>query len=280
MRRAPAAPQAPAPEPPARRALGPAAFGPLLIGAGTLFLVDRFAWALGIRSLLWALLFGVGAALFLLLYARDRRQWWALFPGFGLAALAAAVVAGNVGGGLLLGLAGAACVALYLRGGGRWLLLAGGALVSLAVMSVLEGAFPRLDNGWVLFAGLAVTLFLLYRRSPGDSPWGLYLAVAAAALALIAMFTVALVETLIAVALMAAGAAMVWFDRPAAPAPLAEQARPPGPAPVAASGSGPANGAAERTAAPVPPEPASGAAESVEDRVSRPLWARLRRGRR
>jgi len=129
VRRAPAAPQAPAPEPPARRALGPAAFGPLLIGAGALFLVDRFAWALGIRSLLWALLFGVGAALFLLLYARDRRQWWALFPGFGLAALAAAVVAGNVGGGLLLGLAGAACVALYLRGGGRWLLLAGGALV-------------------------------------------------------------------------------------------------------------------------------------------------------
>src|SRR5690606_28019513 len=76
VRRAPAAPQAPAPEPPARRALGPAAFGPLLIGAGALFLVDRFAWALGIRSLLWALLSGVGAALFLLLYARDRRQWW------------------------------------------------------------------------------------------------------------------------------------------------------------------------------------------------------------
>ena len=241
----------PAPEPP-RPSLGPTAFGPLLMGAGALFLVDRFAWALGIRSVLWALLFAAGAAAFLFLYARDKRQWWALFPGFGLAAMSAAVVAGNVGGGLLLGLIGAALVALYLRGnGGRWLLLVGGALVSLAVMAVLEGAFPRLDNTWVLFGGLAVTLFVLHRRTPNAPGWGLYVSVALAALALISIFTVALVETLIAVALMAIGMAMVWLGRPAA-APVVT----PPPAPVA-------------------PEPAPASEEA-----NRPLWARLRRGRR
>src|SRR5690606_3936604 len=157
------APPPPLPTPPdagrARTALGPNAFGPLLLGLGALFLVDRFAWAVGIRRVLWALLFAAGAAAVLVLYARDRRHWRALYPGFGLVALAAAVVAGNVGGGLLLGLAGAACIVLFLReSGGRWLLLVGGALVSLALMSLLEGAFPRLDNGWVLFAGLAATL--------------------------------------------------------------------------------------------------------------------------
>ncbi len=270
MRRDPAA-AAPTPPEPAPRAPGPAAFGPLLIGAGALFFVDRFAWALGLRSVLWAVLFGAAAALFFVLYGRDRRQWWALFPGFGLAALAAAVVAGNVGGGLLLGLAGAVCVALYLSGnGGRWLLLAGGALVSLGLMALLEGAFPRLDNGWVLFAGLAATLFLLHRRSPRAPAWGLYLAVALAALALVSLFTVSVIETLIAVALMASGAAMVWLGRPA------ETAAPP--APVETRPEEPAAPVTPPT--PVPPEPASGAAESVDGGVSRPRWARLRRGRR
>ncbi|HLV11344.1 MAG TPA: hypothetical protein VKY42_02750 [Trueperaceae bacterium] len=278
----------PAPEPPpplptppdagrARTALGPNAFGPLLIGLGALFLVDRFAWAVGIRSVLWALLFAAGAAAFLVLYARDRRHWWALYPGFGLVALAAAVVAGNVGGGLLLGLAGAACIVLFLReSGGRWLLLVGGALVSLALMSLLEGAFPRLDNGWVLFAGLAATLFMLHRRTPSGPGWGLYLSIALAALALISLFTGRLVETLIAVALIASGTAMVW--RGSAAATAGERALPPSSRPYPAPAQPPA--AAPPEPAPGAPEPASGAAEPEGGEVSRPLWARLRRGRR
>lgn len=270
MRREPEAPVGPP-----QRALGPTVLGPVLIGVGALFLVDRLAWALGLRSVLWALLFGLGAALFLVLYARDRGRWWALYPGFGLAALAAAVVAGNVGGGLLLGIAGAVCVVLALRGGGgRWLFLAGGALVSLGLMSLLEGAFPRLDNGWVLFAGLAATVFVLYRRSTDAPAWGLYIAVALAALALVALFTVSLIETLIAVALVASGTAMVWLGRPPAAAsappapPEARPAAPPAPTPP------PTNAPA------APPEAASGAAENVEGGVSRPRWARLVRGRR
>ncbi len=258
---APPPPQAP---PPAAR-LGPAAFGPLLIGLGALFLVDRLSAALGVRSVLWTLVFGAAAALLFVLYSRDRRYWWAVFPGFGLVAIAAAVMAGNVGGGLLFGLAGTACVLLYLRGTGRrWLLLLGGALVSLGVLAILEGAFANLDHGWVLFAGLSATLFVLNRGSPETRGWSLYLAVAMAALALIALFTGRFVETLIAIVLIASGTAMVWRDRtsealhePAAPLPE----------PVTAPD-------------PVPPPTFEAAREDADARVSRPLWERLRRGRR
>lgn len=246
--------------------LGPGVFGPLLIGVGVLFLVDRLAVAIGIRGILWVLLFGLAAAAFMWLYASDRRHWWALLPGFGFVALAAAVMAGAWGGALLFGLAGAICIALYLRrGGGRWLLLAGGGLATLALMGLFAGVFPAVDSGWVLFFGLAATLFLLHRRSGGRSAWSLYLAIALAALGLISMFTGGFVETLIAVALIAAGAAMVWQAKPQPPRmatpPVSAEARPD-----------------DRREIPMAVTTPSAASEDGE--ANRPLWARLRRGRR
>lgn len=260
--------------------LGLAVFGPLLIGVGVLFLVDRLAVAIGIRGILWALLFGIGAALFFWLYSSDRRNWWALLPGFGFVALAAAVMAGAWGGALLFGLAGAICVALYLRrGGGRWLLLAGGGLATLALMGLFAGIFPAADSGWVLFLGLAATLFLLHRRSDGRSTWSLYLAIALAALGLLSIFTGGFVETLIAVALIASGAAMVWQARPG-PTTVAP---PPGP-PRAVRTEPPLTEDLDRQRAdgPRPPaaEAAVEAAEAEPQEVSRPRWARLGRGRR
>ena len=260
--------------------LGPAVFGPLLIGVGVLFLVDRLAVAIGIRGILWALLFGIGAALFLWLYSSDRRNWWALLPGFGFVALAAAVMAGAWGGALLFGLAGAICVALYLRrGGGRWLLLAGGSLATLALMGLFAGIFPAADSGWVLFLGLAATMFLLHRRSDGRTTWSLYLAIALAALGLLSMFTGGFVETLIAVALIASGAAMVWQAKPG-PTTVAP---PPGPPRVVRT-EPPLTEDLDRQRAdgPRPPaaEAAVEAAEAEPREVSRPRWARLGRGRR
>lgn len=260
--------------------LGPAVFGPLLIGVGVLFLVDRLAVAIGIRGILWAMLFGVGAALFLWLYSSDRRNWWALLPGFGFVALAAAVMAGAWGGALLFGLAGAICIALYLRrGGGRWLLLAGGSLATLALMGLFAGIFPAADSGWVLFLGLAATLFLLHRRSGGRSTWSLYLAIALAALGLLSIFTGGFVETLIAVALIAAGAAMVWQAKPG-PSTVAG---PPGPPRVVRT-EPPRTEDLGRQSADGTRPPATEATAQVSQaeagEVSRSRWARLRRGRR
>ncbi len=265
---------------PRQGGLGPGVFGPLLIGVGVLFLVDRLAVAIGIRGVLWALLFGLGAALFIWLYASDRRNWWALLPGFGFVALAAAVMAGAWGGALLFGLAGAICIALFLRrGGGRWLLLAGGSLATLAVMGLFAGVFPAADSGWVLFLGLAATLFLLYQRSGPGSRWSLYLAIALAALGLISMFTGRLIETLIAIALIAVGGAMVWQARPAkVPPSRSEPPRPvPGEPPSAAHAQATGNA---RAVAGDPTVDQVDAAGTGQREVSRPLWARSRRGRR
>lgn len=260
--------------------LGPAVFGPLLIGIGVLFLVDRLAVAIGIRGILWALLFGVGAALFLWLYASDRRNWWALLPGFGFVALAAAVMAGAWGGALFFGLAGATCIALYLRrGGGRWLLLAGGSLATLGVMGLFAGIFPAADSGWVLFLGLAATLFLLHRRSGGRTTWSLYLAIALAALGLISIFTGGFVETLIAVALIASGAAMVWQAKPGATV----VAPPPGPPRVERAETQRADDLVRPPTGDMRPPAAGASAETTvaePKEVSRPRWARLGRGRR
>src|SRR5690606_8210122 len=119
---------------------------------------------------------------------------------------------------------------------------------SLALMSLLEGAFPRLDNGWVLFAGLAATLFMLHRRTPSGPGWGLYLSIALAALALISLFTGRLVETLIAVALLASGPALAWRGRAGRGAGAAAVVTAvPGPGPAA--GRGPAGAGARRPGA-------------------------------
>src|SRR5690606_12674077 len=106
--------------------------------------------------------------------------------------------------------------------------------------------------------------------------WGLYLSIALAALALISLFSGRLVATLIAVALIASGTAVVWRGRAAASA--GGRALPPESRPYPAPAQPPA--AAPPAPAPGAPQPAPGAAEPEGGEVSRPLWARLRRGRR
>lgn len=187
----------------------------VLIGAGMLFLIDRFAWAAGFSNVLWALVFFAVAAVFVWLYRADAvRWWWALFPAFAALAAGLAVVAGNTGGLVLLALGGALCLLLYFRDRQRrWALLTGGALLSLALMAFFELLFPPADNGWWLFLGLAVTFAALYfRRGPGAGSWTLIAAIALAAMALLALFTGRLVETLIAIVLMAAGALLLWRE--------------------------------------------------------------------
>lgn len=185
----------------------------MMVGVGILFLIDRFAFLSGIGNSLWALLFLGGGAIFIALYSRQPQLWWALFPGFGLVAMAAAVVAGSVGGVLLLALGGAALVALYLTNRARWwALVGGGSLLSLAVMASFERAFPRLDNGWLLFGGLAVTFVFVYYGSKVRANWSLFAAMAFGALALLSLFTGRLAEAFIGFALMGTGGYMLWRE--------------------------------------------------------------------
>lgn len=185
----------------------------MMVGVGILFLIDRFAFLSGIGSSLWALLFLVGGAIFIALYSRQPQLWWALFPGFALIAMAAAVVAGSVGGVVLLTLGGAVLVALYLTNRSRWwALVGGGSLLSLALMAFFEGAFPRLDNAWLLFGGLAATFLLVYFGGTVRANWSLFAAMAFGAFALLSLFTGRLAEAFIAFVLMGAGGYILWRE--------------------------------------------------------------------
>jgi hypothetical protein len=185
----------------------------MMVGVGILFLIDRFAFLSGIGNILWALLFLGGGAIFIALYSRQPQLWWALFPGFALIAMAAAVVAGSVGGVVLLALAGVALIALHLTNRARWwALVGGGALLSLALMAFFEGAFPRLDNAWLLFGGLAGTFLLVYFGGPVRANWSLFAAMAFGAFALLSLFTGRLAEAFIAFVLMGAGGYILWRE--------------------------------------------------------------------
>ena len=193
----------------------------LMIAVGMLFLIDRFAWAAGISNLLWSVVFFVVAGVLTWLYASDPRRWWALFPGFAALAAALAILAGNTGGLVLLTLAGGLLITLYVTDRNRrWALLAGGALLSLALMAFFETLFPPADNGWWLFFGLSLTFVALYLRRPeGAGSWNLFAAIALGAMALLALFTGRIVETLIALALMAGGGFMLWREAAAGSEP-------------------------------------------------------------
>lgn len=209
----------------------------MMVGVGILFLIDRFAFLSGIRNSLWALLFLSGGAVFIALYSRRPTLWWALFPGFALVAMAAAVVAGSVGGVVLLAVGGAALVALYLTGRSRWwALVGGGSLLSLALMAFFEGAFPRLDNAWLLFGGLAATFVLVYVGDKTRANWALFAAMAFGAFALLSLFTGRLAEAFIAFVLMGGGGYILWREADRAGGDLAALTSTGGAVPAAREG--------------------------------------------
>ena len=185
----------------------------IMVGIGFLFLSDRFAFLGNIDNSLWALLFLIGGAIFIALYARQQSMWWALYPGFALVAMAAAVFAGSVGGVVVMALGGAALIALYVTTRGRsWPLIGGGALLSLALMAFIQRGFPQADTAWLLFAGLAATFLALHFTVRERTNWALFAAVALGGLALLSLLTSPLAGVLIALVLLGVGGYMLWRE--------------------------------------------------------------------
>lgn len=184
----------------------------VMIGVGALALVGNVGW-FGARSgWAWGIGFGLVGAAFLALYARERGLWWALFPGFAALGLAAAAVAGSLGGALFLALAAGAFVAVYLTDRRRgWAIVPGGVLATLALMALLEAIWPRAATDWLLFTGLAVTFATMYLQPAGSRPnWALQTAIGLVVLAVVAAVTGRLVGILVAIALIALGGYLAW----------------------------------------------------------------------
>lgn len=171
-------------------------WGLLLIGGGTLFLLQNLGVVPQGLELFWALAFAVAAVLFLIPFVASPANWWASIPGFGLLGLATLVAYGRLapaarndwGGSLFLGMLGAGFIAVYLRQPRHWwALIPGGSLVSLGAVAAL-GNFGRSDlGGTVFFFGLGMTFALLavLPGPPANRRWPLYPALSLLLLALI-----------------------------------------------------------------------------------------------
>lgn len=129
-----------------------------LVVAGVLLLLDSLNVFWGRRGTVGAILFAVGGAVFLGVFARDRRQWWAAIPGGALVGLALASLLGPEAGRwsplAFLGSIGLGFGLVYLSDREQWWsLIPAGALLSVGAISALPGR----GRGGVLFLGLAVT---------------------------------------------------------------------------------------------------------------------------
>lgn len=160
-----------------------------LIILGALLLAANLGWVGAMSNWVWALLFIGGGAAFLQHYFfKNRQAWWALIPGFALAATGLTMLLGNAGGPIFMALLAAGFLAVFLSNKQRWwAVIPGGILATLAVVDWLELVNPRLDTGWVFFLGVAATFGFLYFRPDGGARlnWAVWPAVAGLGVALL-----------------------------------------------------------------------------------------------
>jgi len=147
-------------------------WGSLLVIGGLALLLQNFG-LIDLDSLwggIWPLLFGGAGIVFLGVFLKDQKNWWALIPGFSLLGLAtliglgliAPALADVVGAPIFLAAIGLGFWAVYLAQQEQWwAIIPGGVLVSVAIM-VFAGELWDSDNVvGILFMGMAATFALV-----------------------------------------------------------------------------------------------------------------------
>ncbi len=142
--------------------------GSLLVLAGVVFILQQlFSWPIG--GVFISMLFAAGAIVFLYVFLHDRKNWWALIPGFTLLGLAALIASsdlfprfsGQFGGTIFLGSIALAFILIFVnRRDFWWAIIPGGVLTTLAVMTAIpdkNGFF----TGGLFFLGIGATFALL-----------------------------------------------------------------------------------------------------------------------
>lgn len=161
----------------------------------------------------WALVFFAGSGAFLYYYKTRSKEWWAIIPGFALAAIGVSVVAGSFGGPLLLLLLGAGFGVVYLWHREQWwAIIPAGALITLALVAYSDQSAGAWGGGWLLFAGLAATFAALafLPTKQGGQRWALIPAVVLAGLAFLTLTPGAFGRFVLPVVLVIAGAYLWW----------------------------------------------------------------------
>jgi hypothetical protein len=157
--------------------------GILLVAAGAILLLNNF----GIITVNWEILigplFGIGGLIFLLVFIADRKNWWALIPGFVLIAIGIIVFMGQnlesqmerLSGAVFLGFLGLAFFLIYITHTHNWwAIIPGGVLLTLAGITLVPD--DSLMMGGLFFIGLALTFGLVYilPKPDGKMKWALY----------------------------------------------------------------------------------------------------------
>ncbi|HRN19712.1 MAG TPA: hypothetical protein PLU66_11560 [Trueperaceae bacterium] len=185
----------------------------LLIGLGVFFLAVNVGWLDWVGDWQWALLCLGGGAASYYYYATHSTEWWALIPGFALAAIGVGILAGDAGGPVFLLLLGAGFAGVYLtRRRLWWAIIPAGTLFTLALVAWLTERSPGLDTGWVFFLGLAVTFALLFFLPDGQGKqrWAVYPALGVLALVALTAFPDVLGEVFLPLLLVLAGIILLW----------------------------------------------------------------------
>jgi hypothetical protein len=179
------------------------AIGCLLILMGGLLLLQQMGIISGDISIIWASLLIASGVVFLVVFALNRRHWWALIPGLTLVGVGIIPFLPKeytyLAGSIMLGAVGLSFFLIYLFNHEHWwAIIPGGVLLTLAFSAYL--AFHIGDTlagvtvdevvlGSAFFLGLSLT-FLLVAILPnpsGSMKWAL---IPSAAL-LLASFTAA-----------------------------------------------------------------------------------------
>ena len=199
------------------------AAGILLVAAGILVLLQNFGILRSGLSLLWSLCFLAAGVIITFVFLTDRKNWWAVIPGFTLLGIGALILldwalpatGGRWGGPLFLGALGAAFWVIYANRREQWWpIIPGGVLLTLAFVAALDDAVGVIgfDTGSLFFLGLAGTFFLVYLLAqPNKMTWALYPAGILAAIGVvIAISSSSLTRYLGPVALLIAGGYLVY----------------------------------------------------------------------
>jgi glucose-6-phosphate-specific signal transduction histidine kinase len=175
-------------------------WGVALIAMGAFFLAQQFGLFGTLQVSFWAFAFGLLAVMFLLTFAGDRRQWWALIPGFILLGLTVMIV--NTQNGFLTDTQAAA---LFLFSIGLpflliylvdrrlwWALIPGGVLTVIALITLMtDRELPGQSIAAIIFFGLAI-VFALVRFATRSNPymgWATWVAIILAVIGALVLIT-------------------------------------------------------------------------------------------
>jgi hypothetical protein len=147
-------------------------WGGLLVVLGLVLLAENFDWLGDWNPPVWSLILGAVGLVFLVTYASDRQQWWALIPGLVISGIAVAVflaeqdiVEGYVVSAIILAGVGLPFLLIFITDRRHWwALIPGITMCGIALAVFLEGVRFISDEAvaGVIVGGMALGFVSIY----------------------------------------------------------------------------------------------------------------------